>query len=61
MTPWERLKSLPEYQTYLKRGITSKTLEHRANAMSDDKAAKQVQYARKRLFQFINLRSKSAA
>ena len=61
MTPWERLKSIPVYQTYLKSGITSLTLEHEANAMSDNDAAKQVQKARKLLFQSINRRSKSAA
>ena len=61
MTPWERLKSLPDYQTYLKLGITSQTLEHDASAMSDNEAAKQVQQTRKLLFQSINRRSKSAA
>jgi transposase InsO family protein len=61
MTPWERLKSIPNYDTYLKLGITPQTLEHQANAMSDNDAAKQVQQARKLLFQSINRRSKSAA
>jgi len=61
MTPWERLKSIPDYQTCLKPGITSQILEHDASAMSDNEAAKQVQQARKLLFQSINRRSKSAA
>jgi hypothetical protein len=61
MTPWETLRSLPDYQTYLKPGITSPGLEHLANAMRDNAAAKQVQQARKRMFQSINRRSKSAA
>ena len=61
MTPWERLRSLPDYQNYLKPGITSPALEHQANAMSDNEAAKQVQQIRKRMFQSINRRSKSAA
>lgn len=61
MMPWERLKSIPDYQTYLKPGITSPALEHQANTMSDNEAAKQVQQARKLLFQSINRRSKSAA
>jgi hypothetical protein len=61
MTPWERLKSIPNYETYLKPGITSQSLEHQANAMSDNDAAKQVQKARKLLFQSINRRSKAAA
>lgn len=61
MTPWDRLKSIPAYRNYLKPGITSQALEHKANAMSDNDAAKQVQQARKLLFQSINRRSKSAA
>ena len=61
MTPWERLQSIPDYQNYLKPSITSQALEHIANAMSDNEAAKQVQQARKLLFQSINRRSKSAA
>jgi len=61
MTPWERLKAIPNYEAYLKPGITSQSLEHQANAMSDNDAAKQVQQARKLLFQSINRRSKSAA
>lgn len=61
MTPWERLKSIPDYRNALKPGITSQALEHEANAMSDNAAAKQVQQARKLLFQSINRRSQSAA
>ena len=61
MTPWERLKAIPNYEAYVKPGITSQSLEHQANAMSDNDAAKQVQQARKLLFQSINRRSKSAA
>lgn len=61
MTPWERLKSIPDYEIFLKLGITSEDLEHDANAMSDNAAAKQVQLARKQLFQSINRRSRSAA
>jgi len=61
MTPWERLQSIPNYQTHLKPGITDLSLEQQANAMSDNDAAKQVQKARKLLFQSVNRRSKSAA
>ena len=60
-TPWDRLQSIPDYQIHLKSGITSQRLEHEANAISDNDAAKQVQQARKLLFQSINRRSKSAA
>ena len=61
MTPWERLKSVPDHEHYLKSTVTSEALEHEANAMSDNAAAQQVQKARKLLFQSINCRSKSAA
>ena len=61
MTPWERLKSIPTYETHLKPGVTAQSLTHQANAMSDNDAARHVQQARKRLFQSINHRSKSAA
>lgn len=61
MTPWERLKSIPHHEQHLKTTISSESLEHAANAMSDNQAAQQVQRARKLLFQSINRRSKSAA
>jgi hypothetical protein len=61
MTPWDRLKTLPDYQAYLKPGITPQTLEHEARAMSDNEAAMRVQKARSLLFQSINRRPKSAA
>ena len=61
MTPWERLKTIPAYEAYFKPPITTESLEHDANALSDNDAARNVQDARKRLFQSINRRSKSAA
>ena len=61
MTTWERLKTTLAYENYLKPGITTESLEHTANALSDNEAASKVQQARKRLFQSINRRSKSAA
>lgn len=60
-TPWERLKSIPDFDDHLILGVTATALEHQANAMSDNDAAKRVQQARKLLFQSINRRSKSAA
>ena len=60
-TPWERLKAIPEYETFLKDGTTAQALELQANAMSDNAAAKKVQLARKKLFESFNRRSKSAA
>ena len=52
MTPWERLKTTLAYENYLKPGITTESLEHTANALSDNEAASKVQQARKRLFQW---------
>ena len=52
MTPWERLKSIAQYETYLKPGITAPSLDHDALSMSDNEAAKKVQFARKQLFQW---------
>ena len=52
MTPWERLKTTLAYKNYLKPGITTESLEHDANALSDNDAARHVQEARKRLFQW---------
>lgn len=61
MTPWERLKTIQEYETFLKYGVTAKALELQANEISDNAAAKKVQLARKQLLQSFNRRSKSAA
>ena len=61
MTPWDRLKSVPKFETYLKPDVTFESLNRQANAMSDNDAAKQVQKARKLLFQSINRREKGAA
>ena len=61
MTPWERLKAIPGFEAFLKPGVTAQDLERQATAMSDNAAAKQVQRARKQLFQLFNRRSKSAA
>jgi hypothetical protein len=54
MTPWEQLKTTLDYQSYLKPGITSDSLEHEANLMSDNDTASRVRQARKRLFQWID-------
>jgi hypothetical protein len=60
-TPWERLKSLPDFSDQLVPGVTVQALEHQANAMSDNDAATRVQQTRKLLFHSINRRSKTAA
>ena len=61
MTPWERLKAIPDYESFLRPGITGHGLATQAMAMSDNAAAQKVQLARKLLFQSFNRRSKSAA
>ena len=60
-TPFERLQGIQNYEALLKPEITSTHLNQLANALSDNDAARQVQEARKRLFLFINRRSKVAA
>lgn len=61
MTPFEKLKSLEKPGQYLKPGITMKALEAQATSLSDNQAAERLNLARKRLFQSIFNRSKSAA
>lgn len=60
-TPFERLQGMQNYENLLRPGVTAADLAQFANAFSDNEAARQVQEARKRLFLFINRRSKVAA
>jgi transposase InsO family protein len=50
MTPYEKLKSLPNAQGYLKEGVSFEILDRRAVAMSDNEAARQKNEARDALF-----------
>jgi transposase InsO family protein len=61
MTPYEKLKSLPDAHAYLKSGVTFDELDRAATALSDTAAAQHLNEARKKLFQSINRRSKRAA
>jgi len=61
MTPYEKLKSLPEAGSYLKSGVTFDELDEFASSISDNEAAEKLNEARKKLFQSINRRSKHAA
>ena len=61
MTPYEKLRSLPQAQTFLKPGITFAHLDALAGAMSDNAAAERMNAARSRLFKTIFNRSKTAA
>ena len=61
MTPYEKLKALPETARFLKPGVTFEQLDQTAQAISDNEAAERLNAARKKLFQSINRRSKHAA
>jgi len=54
MTPYEKLKSLPNAPTYLKADITFAQLDAVAMQMSDNEAARQLNRARQQLFKHIN-------
>ena len=61
MTPYEKLKSLPEAEQYLKPGITFAALDAQAAAISDNEAAQRLNEARAVLYKTILNRSKTAA
>lgn len=61
MTPYEKLKSLPSADQFLKPGIHFDQLDAHANAMSDNEAAERLNNARAILFKMILNRSKTAA
>lgn len=52
-TPFERFKSLPNAEQYLKPGVTLEALEMASMAITDLEAAKQLKKARKKLFKKI--------
>jgi len=53
MTPWERLRSMPDFEQYLKPGVTAQTLNQTALAMTDTQAAQALQDMRRNLFAAI--------
>ncbi|HEY6406040.1 MAG TPA: hypothetical protein VIY29_01090 [Ktedonobacteraceae bacterium] len=61
MTPYEKLKSLPNASAFLKPGMSFEALDGFTAATSDNEAARQMNQARARLFQSIQRRSKKAA
>jgi transposase InsO family protein len=61
MTPYEKLKSLPEAQRHLKPGITFQQLDAIASKCSDNEAARRLNQARIELFQLINKPQTNAA
>jgi len=54
MTPYDKLKSLPQAEQYLKPGITFESLDAIATQCSDNEAARRLNQARAELFQRIN-------
>jgi transposase InsO family protein len=61
MTPYEKLKSLPLAEKFLRLGISFEELDAQATAMSDNEAAERLNDARAILFKTIFNRSKTAA
>lgn len=61
MTPYEKFRSLPHAEAFLKPGIDLAQLDHLAQALSDNDAARRLNAARNKLFTSINRRSKQAA
>jgi transposase InsO family protein len=61
MTPYEKLKSLPDASTFLKPGMSFAALDAYVAATSDNEAAQRLNQARTQLFQSIQRRSKLAA
>jgi len=61
MTPYEKLKSLPQVEQFLKPGVSFKDLDALAGSISDNEAAECLNEARAKLFRSISRRSKSAA
>jgi len=50
-TPYEKLKSLPQVETYLRPGISLETLDAIANQMSDNQCAERMVKARYNLLE----------
>ena len=61
MTPYEKLKSLPNAKQFLKPGITFRQLDAQAHEITDNEAAGRMNNARAILFKTIFNRSKAAA
>lgn len=61
MTPYEKLKSLPDAERFLKPGITLKQLDEMALSISDNEAAKKMSEAKRKLFRTIFEQEQSVA
>ena len=56
MTPYEKLKSLPKSEKYLKDGVTFEIMDNIAYAITDNESADWLQKARQQLFKTIDER-----
>ena len=54
MTPYEKLRSMPEAESFLQPGVTIKILDDIANQMSDNEFAGRMVKARSNLFEQIS-------
>lgn len=61
MTPYDKLKSLPNAEQYLRPGITFEELDAIAYAVSDNEAARRLNEARAELFKSINKQTRHPA
>lgn len=61
MTPYDKLKSLPDAAQYLKPGVTFADLDAQAHQFSDNEAARRLNQARAELFRTINKAQTPAA
>lgn len=60
MTPYDKLKSLPNVEQYLKPEISFEVVDEYALQMSDNEAAQRLQKARQKLFSLIFKQDKTA-
>jgi len=61
MTPYEKLKSLPDTEQYLMSGTTLEQLDEIALSISDNEAGKQMNEAKRKLFITIFEQEQSVA
>ena len=61
MTPYEKLKSLPDAEQYLKPVISFKKLDEFAEEMIDNEAVEALYSARNKLFQQFHERLKTGS
>ena len=61
MTPYDKLKSLPDAEGYLKPGTTFEKLDEIALSISDNEAVKQMNEAKRKLYKSIFEQEQSVA